>query len=129
MYTRPYVPADYHAICALWRANSWPPIPREALPQHGIIAYKNSEIAAAGFLYASDSTIAWLEFIVTNPAVSSEDRHEALTLIIERLLEMARAAGFTHVFSSLRDPGLIARYQAHGFAVSDRGMTNLIKVL
>jgi hypothetical protein len=122
-------PEHYTSVVGLWRARAFPPLPPEALPPTGCCIMKGNCLIAAGFLYLSDSTIAWTEWLTTNPDAAAQERHEALDLIIEYLETSARAAGRRILFVSLADAGLIKRFTSHGFAVSDSQMTNLIKVL
>lgn len=114
---------DYGAISEWWTAQKWPVIPREMLPGTGAIVPGR----AAGFLYKTDSQIAWLEFVVANPASDKMERRAALDAVIQSLLATAQSMGFRAVFTSCQHPGLTARYQEHGFQVTDTGMTNLIR--
>lgn len=129
MHTHAYTGSDYQAIAAIWVARAFPPLPPEALPPNGIMVFKDDRLIAFGFLYLSDSALAWTEWLTTSPDATPQERHEALDLIIESLEAAARAAGRRILFVSLADAGLIRRFTSHGFAVSDSQMTNLIKVL
>ena len=129
MQTRAYTPADYPAIASIWAARAFPALPPEALPANGIIVLNDRLIVAFGFLYLSDSAIAWTEWLTTNPEAQPAQRHEALDLIIKSLEATARAAGRRILFVSLADRGLISRFIAHGFQAGDEQMTNLTKVL
>jgi hypothetical protein len=126
---RPYTPADYPQIRAIWAARGFQELPPAALPLRGRIACIGDRLIAFGFLYTSDSAISWLEWITTNPAHTPDARNNALDLIINSLLDAARQAGAALVFTSLADRGLMRRYQAHGFQQTDTEMTNFIKVL
>jgi hypothetical protein len=84
---------------------------------------------AAGFLYRTDSAIAWIEWIVANPAAPKLQRSEALNLIISSLTEAARTMGFKAIFTSAHHPGLIGRFKEHGFTETDSAVTHLIRSL
>lgn len=131
LISRPYLSSQYNSVSLLWTAQRFPSVPPQALPQHGRVIMDDTDqvVIAAGFLYQSDSSICWLEWVVTDPKAAGQARHEALGLLLKDLLADAKQFGATHVFSSLIDAGLIKRYQAAGFSVSDTGMTNVIKTL
>ncbi len=84
---------------------------------------------AVGFLYRTDSGLAWMEWITTNPASDKMDRDKALNLLIETLINEAKSQGVAAVFTSVEDTGLIDRYGQHGFQVTDKNMTNMVRVL
>jgi hypothetical protein len=67
MYVIPYSSALYQRVSALWTANNWPIVPAHALPITGRVIMDKDQLVAAGFIYLSNSSIAWLEFVVTNP--------------------------------------------------------------
>jgi hypothetical protein len=123
MEVRQYKPSDYISVASWWVMHDWPVIDADHLPKHGFIV----DDKAVGFLYMTDSKIAWLEFIVANPNVSKEDRSEALDLVINKLIDLAKELEFKTVFSSVTHPRLIERYKRHGFVVTDTGMTNMIR--
>lgn len=129
MYTVSYTKAEYAAIAALFTSNNFPPIPQNALPDDGIMVYEDTQLIAAGFLYTTNSSLCWLEWVTTNPTASPEARNRALNMLLEKLSQRAKALGFTHIFSSLQDKGLINRYQKAGFNCTDTNMTNVIKEL
>jgi hypothetical protein len=124
MEARPYnATEDYPTISSWWRERDFPTIPEHHLPKTGVVVGD----VAAGFLYATDGGIAIMEWVTTNPAASSEQRHLALGILVNELCEQARAQGFSMMFASVGDVGLISRYQEHGFFVSDKGATNMMK--
>lgn len=125
MKTRPYVSSDYPVLSSWWEAHKWPAVPERCLPKTGLVV----DGLAAGFLYHTDSSIFWLEWLISNPASDKIERNQALTLLIENLLKAAREAGASFVFTSVQHAGLIERYKQHGFAVTETGMTNMVRGL
>lgn len=113
----------------LKEVNSWleerklPILYETFLPVTGFLV----ENTAVGFLYKTDSSLCWMEWIVTNPKSEKEARDVALDLVIESLLLEAKAWGAKAVFTSLNHPKLMERYKKHGFQVSDTNVTHFIK--
>jgi hypothetical protein len=126
---KPLGPFDYAHVSAWWQAQNWPVIPQEMLPSTGLIVESEGEKLAAGFLYKTDSKIAWLEFLVGNPESDKMKRRQALDALIQGLCDEARESGFTRIFTSAQHPGLIERYKGHGFMETDKNMTNLVRVV
>lgn len=78
------------------------PIPASMLPRLGLIVPG----VAVGFLYQTDSSVALVEGLVTNPDAKLCDRAKALQIILEELVESARVFGFKQVigFGASRGP-------------------------
>jgi hypothetical protein len=125
MEARRYTEADHATLAQWWAAQSWPTIPETMLPKTGFIV----DGICAGFLYRTDSSMTILEWIVANPNSDKIQRRQALDLVIAALLDEAKRGGSSAVFTSCNHKGLLARYEAHGFQVTDTGMTNLIRGL
>lgn len=123
MAPRSFTSADYPVVCQWWTARQWPQIPLMMLPRRGFIV----DGYCAGFLYLTDSPIAWLEWVVSNPDSDKIERQKALDNLISSLLNAAKEAGCKAVFSAANHPGLIERYKSHGFQVSDTGMTHVLR--
>lgn len=122
---RTFEASDYSDVASWWKAHNWPVLPIEALPKLGFIVPG----VCAGWLYETDSTLCWLEWVVSNPLTSKEERSVALDEVISSLLSRAKELGFKQVFTTVVHPKLVDRYKNHGFVVTDQAMTNLIRSL
>jgi len=120
-----YSPEDYSTVCTWWAARGWPCLPEVLLPQTGIVV----QDIAAGFVYKTNSSLALMEWIVTNPKASSEDRNQGLSLLLDGCISLAKELGSTMIITSLSDKGLIERYSKHGFMATDTEMTNMVRGL
>lgn len=125
MQVRKYERYDYYTLVEWWSQHSWKAPSINMLPKTGFIV----ENICAGFLYKTDSEIAWLEFIISNPVSDKEERSQALDLVINSLVEEAKLSGFKAIFTSVEHKKLIERYKEHGFVESDKDMTNMVKRL
>lgn len=115
----------YETVCGWWKDYEWNPIPLESLPTTGFIV----DDVCAGFLYKTDSNIAWLEFVVSNKKANKEEKSKALNLLIESLCEEAKKDKYNVIFTSCQHKGLIQKYLNNGFIKTDLNMTNLIRSL
>lgn len=125
---------DYVELCDWWKFWRFPVPPREALPSDGLggikVSYTNEfkeEIdVCAGFLYSTNSSLCWLEFVVSNPRVRDKKvRQECLSLLIEDICLKAKNNGYGAVFSSLKSESLINKYKEVGFHCSESSTTEL----
>lgn len=123
---------DYPVLCEWWADNNFPAPPKEMLPQNGLggvmITKKGIDICA-GFIYTTNSKIAWMEFIVANYNYREKDRKEAIMLLIDNLCYIAQNLGFKAVFSSVKNPFLINHFKNSGFSVDCAKSTEMVKRL
>lgn len=109
-------------VAQWWNAHDWPEIPPEFLPTTGMIVPD----VAAGFLYFTDSKVAMIEWIVSNPKAKNRDVYEAIVDIIRGLKSKARAEGYEAIFSYTKAKGLLKVFQKSEFKITDREMTHVI---
>lgn len=121
--------SDYPVLMGFWKAHKWSPPPASDLPPTGIVVedVATGTLLAAGFLYKTDSSFAWLEFIVGNPKADRVPRRLAVDLVIADLSQKAKEMGFKYIYSNLKHKGLIRRYKNHGFLETDTEMSSLLK--
>jgi hypothetical protein len=121
-----YTPKLYSTLEFWWAVHKWPAVPQEALPSTGLVVVGPNGPICAGFLYSTDSSLAWLEWVVGNPLCDKILRDEALDLLIPALLAEAHKSGKSQVFSSVQHPALLKRYKKFGALEADTNMTNVI---
>lgn len=121
---------DYDILHSFWKTWKFPPPPPEFLPDNGLGGLKivmNGEIVCAGFLYETNSKVAWLEFVVSNPNIKDRDlRHKALVDLIRYLTVQAEMKGYKYVFSSLRNPSLTDKFKEVGYSASKPNHTEVV---
>lgn len=123
MSIRRFQPADHLILSQWWNAHGWTPVGLDMLPATGFIV----DGICAGFLYRTDSAFGILDWVISNPSVDAAARAQALDELIAALVNEAKRFGQKAIFSSVGHPGLIGRYEKHGFVKSDTGMTNMIR--
>lgn len=120
LQTRLLTENDYETLVAWWKANRFPAPAQEMLPLNGtggIMVTKNGIDICAGFLYTTNSKIAWLEFIVANFEYRENDRENAIKLLITNLCQIASDVDFKVVFTSVKHPSLINHFKDVGFSL------------
>lgn len=130
-YITPFDPQrDYNEVCRWWAHYEWPPIPLDHLPKRGFVIWDKmggGKAIACCWLYATDSAISWLEFLISNPDISGRTKVPALELLVQTACSIAFSSGAKSIWSSVAQKGLIRLYERNGFKVSDHKMTNLVR--
>ncbi len=116
----------YETVKTWWEFWKWPAVPPPMLPRTGFIIEDADGQICAGWLYKTDSKWAVLEWIISSPKARGMRRKAGLDHLIRALVDEAERMGFEGIFTNVRHAALISRYEKHGFAVTDRGMTNMV---
>lgn len=120
---------DYATLLNWWSANDFPAPPKEFLPEEGrggIMVYKDNIEICSGYLFFTNSKIAWLEFVVANNLYREKDRKEAIRFLISELTQIAKRKGFKAIFTSINHPSLIKHYEACGYLKGNNNTTEMI---
>lgn len=133
MQVRPLKTEDYDTLFKWWRQWRWVPPVREVLPENGTagyIVYDGSTPVVAGFLYDTNSAIAWVEWVVSNFEYKDRDgRKEAIQTLLIYLEALAKAKGKKVCYSLLKSKSLIEAYKEIGYQVSETGYKEMIKAI
>lgn len=123
--------SDYETLCKWWKWWRFSAPPKDALPHNGkggIMVSRDGVDVCAGFIYFTNSTMCWIEFIVSNPEVK-ENRKEVITFLINELCVLAKRAGVKVAYTSLKSPSLINNFSECEFITGSSNCTEMIKVL
>lgn len=124
---------DYdNILVGWWKDWRWQPVPKDALPENGkggFIVSKDGVDICAGFLYASNSSMAMSEFIVSNFKYKNKDRKDAIIFLIECLCVSAKNMGYKYIWTCIKNPNLIKSYEANNFLASSPNCLEMIKTL
>jgi len=111
-----------------WEDWKWQSPPFDCLPSLGMMVTKGDEDICAGFVYFTNSKIAWIEYVVSNKEYRNKDRKEAIIFLINSLSTFAHDSGYTYIFTSLKNEHLINKYAECGFVKGETGCTEMIKI-
>lgn len=133
MEARILIESDYDTILTpWWESWNWTPPTKDSLPENGcggiMVSHEGRDICA-GFMYFTNSKMAWLEFIVSNKEYKEKNRKEAIEFLINYLSAIAKDKGFMYIYTSLKSTPLIKRYENCGFIGGDANCKELIKIL
>ncbi len=95
----------------------------------GLMVYDGEVPVCAGFLYETNSSTAWIEWIISNKQYRGSRRKTAISLLLANLEELARDKGFSFIFANNNNRHLIGHYVNNGFMKGQTDSTELIKVI
>ena len=124
---------DYENILtSWWQDHNWDAPAKDSLPDNGtggVMISKDGVDICAGFLYKTNSSMAWCEYIISNKNYRDSDRGEAIELLINVISKLAKDEGFKFVFTCLKHPVLEQRYKRCGFLIDPTPSKEMIKIL
>lgn len=131
---RPLDENDYDSILlGWWKDWGWEAPQRDFLPDNGkggIIVFDGEEPVCAGFLYTTNSKVAWVDWIISNKNYRKKpERTEAIKLLVETLTNICRNTGHKYTYALIKHPRLIDTYKELGYVKGDGYIGELIKAL
>jgi hypothetical protein len=126
------IESDYELLCQWWKSWRWQAPPRDFLPEGGLggmLVEKNGIPIVAGFIYFTNSAVAWNEFIISNFDYKYKDRKEAIKILIFELTELAKRNGSKYVYTVVKNQNLKKAYQELGFSNGSVKVDEMVMVL
>ena len=127
-------PDDYDTYLHKWWTDwGWQPPAKEFLPENGaggLIVEENKTPVCAGFIYVTNSQVAWVDWIISNKEYNNkENRKKAIDLLIESLTNVCKMNGNKYVYALIKHKTLMEVYKKHGYIVGDQYNQEKIKGL
>jgi hypothetical protein len=107
----PYVREEHFEQVRGWLRHWKQDLPPTALPRNGFVIPGK----AAGFLYLTDSSVAWIENLVAAPGLSREERSQAADAIVTAVIDRARELGVEMLMGYTRLDAVVQRAARFGF--------------
>jgi hypothetical protein len=121
---------DFNTLTKWWNFWKFPVPKKEYLPDEGrggIMVYEDGIEICAGYLFFTNSKMAWLEFIVSNHEYKEKDKKkEAICFLINELTQIAKSKGFKIIFTSIKNENLINRFIECGYVIGSENTKELI---
>ena len=127
--------SDWETLVDMW--NGWDDWKgnnptKDFLPENGTGGYiveKNGKAVVAGFLYTTNSKTCWIEWVVSDKKYRGKDRKQAIAMLIQGMESVAKASGYSIVFSIGRNKGLIESFKDLGYNVDKNSSHEIIKAI
>lgn len=131
---RPLTYEDYDDTLKGWWADwGWTAPTRDFLPDDGVgglMILDGDEPICAGYMYATNSRVAWVDWIISNKQYRKKpQRGEAIILLISTLTEISKNSGFKYCYALIKHQNLIETYKELGYTKGDEYVGEMIKLL
>lgn len=125
---------DYDDILVGWWHDwKWTPPQKDFLPDNGtggFIVYDGETPVCAGFIYVTNSSVSWVEWVISNKNYTDrEGRKLALRLLIQSLTNISINSGSKYIYTLIKNQSLMKVYEEIGYIKGDSLATEMIKVL
>ncbi|MCH1473422.1 MAG: hypothetical protein L7V85_05875 [Bacteroidia bacterium] len=121
--------SDYESLVKWWKDWEWEAPPKDFLPENGtggFMVSKDDSDICAGFIYLTNSKVAWIEFVISNKQYKEKDRKDAIQFLINSLSAVAQESNAKYGYAVLKHKGLIKHYEESGFFKSDENITEML---
>jgi hypothetical protein len=116
-----------------WKDWGWTPPEKDFLPDDGkggIIVYDGAIPICAGFIYITNSKVAWVDWIISNKKYRVKDkRREAIKMLIDSLSNICKQTGSKYGYALIKNQSLIKTYLDLGWSKGDGYTSEMIKLL
>lgn len=131
---RPLVESDYdNVLVKWWKDWKWDAPQKDFLPDNGtggLMVLDDEEPVCAGFLYVTNSSVAWVDWIVSSKTYRKKpQRKEAIELLIETLTNVCERNEKKYIYALIKHSGLINTYEKFGYVKGDTYTSEMVKAL
>ena len=125
---------DYDDILVdWWKEWGWEPPQKDFLPndgEGGIIIFDGDIPVCAGFMYLTNSKVAWVDWIISNKKYTKKpQRKDAIKLLVSSLTSICKKAGNKYSYALIKNINLIGMYEELGYIKGDSYTGEMIKTL
>ena len=129
---RPLNDRDYEdLLVGWWRDWKWPAPDKDFLPSDGtggIMVMHGDIPICAGFMYATNSKVAWVEWVISNRNYrDKENRAKAILLLVSTITDICKNSGFKYCYATLKSQSLIHIYEDLGYVSGGSDGVEMIK--
>lgn len=134
LFIRELNETDYDDILVgWWKQWGWEPPQRDFLPNDGkggIMVFDGDVPVCAGFMYLTNSKVAWVDWIISNKEYTKKpQRKDALKLLVSALTDICKKAGSKYSYALIKNKSLIEMYEDLGYIKGDSYTGEMIKKL
>jgi|TARA_R110000824_G_C15212830_1_gene676810 hypothetical protein len=126
-------PTDYdNTLVGWWKDWGWDAPAKDFLPddgEGGLLVLDQDIPVCAGFIYITNSKVAWVDWIISNKNYNKKNKHEAVKLLVDRLTGLCKKSGSKYAYALIKHKGLVETYTELGYTKADNYTQEMIKAL
>jgi|TARA_B110000285_G_C15139075_1_gene629382 hypothetical protein len=126
-------PTDYdNTLVGWWKDWGWDAPAKDFLPddgEGGLLVLDQDIPVCAGFIYITNSKVAWVDWIISNKNYKKKNKHEAVKLLVDRLTGLCKKSGSKYAYALIKHKGLVETYTELGYTKADNYTQEMIKAL
>ena len=122
---------DYDTLVKWWTQWEFGIVPKDMLPQDGVIvSVDDKPICAAGIYLYPKTSLSLMEWVVTDKDSDLRKRHKALKMCIDSIMNLAKKRGAKLVYTMTKEEALQKRYQKyHNMVLTESNVKTFIRDL
>ena len=122
---------DYDTLVKWWTQWEFGIVPKDMLPQDGVIvSVDDKPICAAGIYLYPKTSLSLMEWVVTDKDSDLRKRHKALKMCIDSIMDLAKKRGAKLVYTMTKEEALQKRYQKyHNMVLTESNVKTFIRDL
>ena len=122
---------DWDTLVSWWEAwPKWNTPAQDFLPDNatsGLMIEKNNIPIVAGFIYTSNSSLCYLDWIISNPKYREKDRKQAIELLISEAENKMKKNGYKYILSITRNKQLLNVHEKLNWTIDNKCSHEIIK--
>ena len=123
--------SDWETLTKWWDAwPKWVNPPKDFLPENGtggLMVEKNNIPIVAGFIYYTNSKVALLEWVISNPEYRDKDRKQAIELLLIGAEQVCKNQNVKYMFSVCKNKHLIETHEKLNWLVDKKPSYEITK--
>ena len=116
----------YKDLGKLWEQHGGIPCPLDAIPRQSYVAKRNGDIIAFMGMYVDEGTIGVIDWAVANNNFSKEEKDEALQLLFNRLIVIAKLKKCNYIYSFTKNTKWGDKMKRYGMMLAESGACTYI---
>ena len=113
-----------------WNDWKWVAPVKDFLPDSGkggIMVLDKDTPVCAGYIYMTNSKVAWVDWIISNKNYKDRDKRKyALTLLVSTLTKLAKSTGYIFGYALMKNKSLIEIYKELGYTEGETYNSEMI---
>lgn len=119
----------YQIVCGWWEKHGWPVIPKNMLGNDGYMIFIGEKPIMSAYLYkAENASYGMIEWVLSNPESTHEERTQVFDLLMDHLAVLAKDKKIACVQMFAKNKRLEDRLVKSGFSKSGEGLSGYFKI-